>query len=266
MSVEAEAAPVLVEVSGGAAIITINRPSRGNAIDLALAIGLEDALAKCAQTPGLRVITLRGAGRLFCVGGDLAAIDAERENAPAYVGRLLDHLHRALLAIARIGAPVIAGVHGAAAGGGLGLALACDLVLASRSARFLMAYGRVGLTPDASSSYSLPRLIGLRRALDLTLSGRELVAEEALSWGLVSEVAEDDQFEERLAALAAEIAAGPTVALGGAKRLVRSSLCASFEGQLDAEKATLMASLASSDAAEGLAAFSARRKPNFTGG
>jgi 2-(1,2-epoxy-1,2-dihydrophenyl)acetyl-CoA isomerase len=251
---------VLFDVDGSVASLTLNRPSRGNAIDLQLATDLEAAFSACEQTKGLRAIILKGAGKLFCSGGDLAAIAAEGAGAALYVRRLLTHLHGALLAMARIPVPVVAAVRGAAAGAGMSLACAADLAIATRSARFVMAYPRVGLTPDGSASWYLPRLVGQRRALELSLLSNEIPAEKAREWGMLNDVVEDDAIDTALANLIAQLVKSPVAALGGAKRLMRDSISNSLEQQLSQEMETICAALETEDARNGLAAFLVRRK------
>jgi 2-(1,2-epoxy-1,2-dihydrophenyl)acetyl-CoA isomerase len=259
----ADDAPVQLEIGDGLAAITLNRPANGNAIDLGLAKALMEALHACEQDPAVRAVSLRGAGRLFCAGGDLAAIQGQGAAAPAYVRSLLAYLHEAISAIARIPVPVVARVHGAAAGAGLALACSCDLVVAAQSSRFLMAYSKVGLTPDGSSTWFLPRLIGMRRALELALTNRELSAVEALDWGLVNEAVPDAELDGRIARLTADLIAGPSGAFGQAKRLLRTSLNESLETQMVREMQAITAAIATAEAREGLAAFLEKRPPNF---
>jgi 2-(1,2-epoxy-1,2-dihydrophenyl)acetyl-CoA isomerase len=162
-------------------------------------------------------------------------------------------------------APVIAAVSGAAAGAGLSLACACDLILAAESARFTVAYTRAGLTPDGSSTYFLPRRLGLGRALELTLTNRPLTAQEALAWGLVNRVVPDADLAAESSALAMQLAAGPTRTLGAAKRLLRESWESALTEQLDREAAAISAIFTSDDAREGILAFVEKRSPRFTG-
>src|ERR1700722_1748277 len=252
---------VRLAVAGGVATITLDRPRNGNAIDLGLARELMQALHACEGNKGVRAIELRGAGRIFCAGGDLAAIRGQGDQAPAYVRSILAYLHEAISAIARIPAPVVARIHGAAAGAGLALACCCDLVVAAGSSRFLMAYSRVGLTPDGSSTFYLPRLIGLRRTLELALGNRILSATEARDWGLITDVVEDDELAPRLAQLTADLVAGPTAAYGESKRLIRTSLDNNLETQMAREADVLARALTTPEAAEGLSAFRSKRPP-----
>ena len=254
---------VLLDICDGIAHLTLNNPGNGNAIDVPMAVALRETMAACEKEAGVRAVVIAGAGKMFCSGGDLKTIRGAGDDASAYVREILSHLHEALAGIARISAPVIAAVHGSAAGAGFALAMACDFVVAAKSSRFLMAYTAAGLTPDGSSSYFLPRLVGLRRALELTLRNRRLSAEEARDWGLINEVVEDDALAAHVGTLAAELANGPTQAFGDAKRLLRTSLENNLEGQLAREAETLCRALEGDEAATGLAAFAEKRTPKF---
>ncbi len=256
-------ARVLLDVADGVAVLTLNRPANGNAIDLEAARELMQVMQTCEKTSDLRVVTLRGNGKHFCSGGDLAAIARAGVDAPAYVRELLSYFHAALLSMANIAVPVVAGIHGAAAGAGLALACATDLAIAARSTRFLMAYSRVGLTPDGSSSWYFPRLIGVRRALELAMTNRELTAGEALAWGVINDVVEDDELETALAKISRHLASSALASLAGAKRLIRESFQNTLEAQLTNEMKTICAALESGDAKEGLSAFLAKREPLF---
>lgn len=254
---------VLVNIRDGIAQLTLNNPGNGNAIDVLMAATLHEAMQRCEKNENVRAVVIAGVGKMFCSGGDLKTIRGAGHDAPAYVREILLHLHEALASIARISAPVIASVHGSAAGAGFALAMACDFVVAAKSSRFLMAYTAAGLTPDGSSSYFLPRLIGLRRALELTLRNRKLTADEAREWGLINEVVEDDALSAHVAKLATELADGPTQAFGDAKRLLRTSLENNLETQMDRESETLCRALEGDEAATGLAAFAEKRAPKF---
>jgi 2-(1,2-epoxy-1,2-dihydrophenyl)acetyl-CoA isomerase len=254
---------VLLDIRDGVAHLTLNNPGNRNAIDVPMAAALREAMQHCEKEGSVRAVVIAGAGKMFCSGGDLKTIRGAGDDAPTYVREILLHLHEALARIARISAPVIASVHGSAAGAGFALAMACDFVVATKSSRFLMAYTAAGLTPDGSSSYFLPRLIGLRRALELTLRNRRLSADEAREWGLINDVVEDDALAAHIAKLATELADGPTGAFSGAKRLLRTSLENSLESQMAREAETLCRTLEGEEAATGLAAFSEKRAPKF---
>jgi 2-(1,2-epoxy-1,2-dihydrophenyl)acetyl-CoA isomerase len=250
---------VLVKAKGQAAI-TLDRPASGNAIDLPLARALMRALQSCERDNDVRAVVIRGRGRLFCTGGDLVAIREQGDKGPAYVKELLSYLHEALNLIANMRAPVVAAVNGTAAGAGLALACACDLTVALDSAKFVMAYTKVGLTPDGSSTWFLPRIIGLKRALELALSNRAVSAAEARDWGLVNEVLSEREFDPHVEALVSRLAQGATNAFGQAKRLMRNSHRETLAAQMDAECEALCAALGGSEAKLGLDAFVSERR------
>jgi 2-(1,2-epoxy-1,2-dihydrophenyl)acetyl-CoA isomerase len=249
---------VLVKAKGSATI-TLDRPASGNAIDLPLARSLMKALQSCERDSDVRAVVIRGRGRLFCTGGDLVAIREQGDKAPEYVRELLSYLHEALTLIANLRAPVVAAVNGTAAGAGLALACACDLTVALDSAKFVMAYTKVGLTPDGSSTWFLPRIIGLKRALELALSNRAISAAEAREWGLINEVLDEREFDRHVAELVLRLSEGATNALGQAKRLIRTSHLESLGAQMEAEADALCAALAGEEARNGLDSFSRRR-------
>jgi len=255
----------LLTINDGVASIVLNGARNGNAIDVALAKDLKEALHRCEQQKDVRVVLLSGNGRIFCAGGDLSAIHQRGEKGPDYVSEILSHLHEAILTIARLPVPVVAGVHGAAAGAGLALACSCDLAIAAESARFILAYGRVGLTPDGSSSWFLPRLIGVRRSLELALLGRELSAREALDWGLINEVVADAALPARLNEIGRALNDGAVAAFGEAKRLLRHSLERDLETQMTDELETLRNAVRGPEARIGMEAFLKKGAPKFRG-
>jgi 2-(1,2-epoxy-1,2-dihydrophenyl)acetyl-CoA isomerase len=254
---------VLYEAADGVAWITLNRPESYNAVNLALVEELAQAALRAETDPGMRAVVLRGAGRGFCGGGDLRDFDAHAADLPSLVREVTTSLHTAVSRFARMPAPVIAAVHGSAAGAGMSLAMACDLVVAASSARFTMAYTRLGLVPDGSSSYFLPRLVGLKRALELALTNRMLSAAEALEWGIVNEVVEDGELESRAGALARSLAAGPTAAFGLAKRLLHGGWTESLETQMTLETHAIAQVAGTADSREGIRAFLEKRPPRF---
>lgn len=265
MADSAEYETLLLVVRDHVAHITLNRPNAGNALNAETARDLEAALRRCREDAAVRAVMLTGAGANFCVGGDLKAFEAQGAHLPAYIAEILAHLHPAIAHIAAMDAPVIAVVNGAAAGGGMSLACACDLILAAESARFTLAYTRIGLSLDGSSSYFLPRLIGLRRTLELALTNRALSAREAQDWGLVTTVVTDGALAEAAETLAARLASGAPQALGAAKRLLRGSFAESLAAQMDHEQEMIQALAGTSDGREGIGAFLAKRAPTFTG-
>jgi len=251
-----------LEVRDGVAHLTLNRPDAANGINLELAQDLMDATLTIAADPAARVVLLTGAGKMFCAGGDVKGF-AYRDDLPTYLRETLGPLHTALTNLVRGDAPVVAAVQGSAAGAGMGLVGASDLVVAAESAKFVMAYTGVGLTPDGSSSWFLPRLIGLRRALELTFTNRVLSADEALDWGLITQVVPDDELHDQAAALAAKVATGPPRALAAAKRLLHTSLEDTLETHLAREAEAISAASGTSEGIEGVAAFNEKRKPVF---
>jgi len=258
--------PVSVEVRGGVAHVVLCRPERGNAIDLATARGLLAAATRCRRG-GARAVVLSGAGRSFCVGGDLREFSALNGEALAgHLRAVTDALHDALRGFAGLDAPVIAAVQGAVAGAGVGLAAAADLTIAAADATFVLAYTGIGYSPDAGVTWSLPRLIGPRRALDLLLTNRPVGAREAAEIGLVSRVVEAGQLADEADRVAGALAAGATAAIGATRRLVAAGLSAERDSHLDREAEALAAAAVSPDGREGVAAFLDKRPPRFNAG
>lgn len=213
---------VRYHAADGIGRIALSRPEASNAIDLQTALSLGQAVSQAVTDPAVRVILIEGEGPRFCAGGDVAAM-AAADDKPAAVRGLAESLDAALLTLDGSDKPVIAAVRGAAAGAGLGILLACDLVVAARTAKLVTAYTSVGITPDCGVSWLLPRAVGQQRALELVLTGKALSAEEAQAWGLVTRVVEDTELEAEAEALATRIAALPPFATGQARRLIRSS-------------------------------------------
>jgi 2-(1,2-epoxy-1,2-dihydrophenyl)acetyl-CoA isomerase len=258
---------VLLDIRDDVAHIILNRPEAMNALNLEMAKELLDAAMRCDETRGVRAVVVAGAGKTFCAGGDVKQFvtEAESEQLPTYVRAITTYLHAAISSLARMNAPVIAAVEGSAAGGGMSVALACDLVIAAESARFTAAYTRIGLCPDGSMTYTLSRLVGLQRALELTLTNRTLTATEARDWGIVTAVAPDGEALLRADELARQFAQGPTLAYGATKRLIHAGWTESLETQMMAESQAIAAMSGTADAKEGLAAFTAKRAPDFKG-
>ncbi|MFN8037463.1 MAG: enoyl-CoA hydratase-related protein [Acidimicrobiia bacterium] len=254
-----------LDVADGVATITLRRPDAANAIDLTMATELLDAALALDGDASVRAVLLRGEGRMFCAGGDVRSFAAAGDGVPELLRRITTPLHAAISRLVRLDAPLIAAVQGSAAGAGLGLACAADLVVAAESAKFVVAYTGIGVTPDASTSYFLPRLVGRRRAVELTLTNRVLRAPEALGWGLVTRVVPDAQLEEESRGLAASIAAGPTRAFGAASELLRRSWTSTLETQMEHESLALRDIARTADAREGLAAFVEKRPARFAG-
>lgn len=241
--------------------IVLDRPEAANGMNDTLARELAEAAALC-DTEATKVVTITGAGKFFSAGGDLKAMAAASDPG-AYVKGIADDLHRALSTFARMDAVLITAVNGVAAGAGFPLGVSGDLVLAAESATFTMAYTKVGLSPDGGSSYLLPRLVGLRRTQELMITNRVLSAEEASRWGLVTSVVPDEELPAELDALAARIASGARHSNSAVKKLLLTTYAAGYEEQMEHEARLIAASVTSADGAEGIAAFIAKRKPEF---
>ncbi len=254
------------EVHGGVATVALNRPERYNALNGAMARELMDVSIHCDEDPAVRAVILTGGqGKAFCAGGDLIAFSREGAALPAVMKEITTYLHAAISRFSRMDAPLIGAINGVAAGAGLSLAAMVDLAIAGESARFVSAYTQAGLTPDGSSTYFLPRILGLRRYLELALTNRVLSAQEALEWGLVNRVVPDRELRERANELARHLASGATRAFGGVKRLAHNAFTDTLESQMESE-ARLIADMARSpDGREGIEAFVQKREPKFSG-
>ena len=256
------AASVEVETRGAVALVTLNRPESANTLNLQMAMDLLAAAMTCARNAAVRAVVLTGAGRHFCFGGDLRGVAARSGAGSDYVRELTTYLHAAISHFVRMDAPVIAAVNGTAAGAGVGLVAMADLALCGSSSRFNLAYSSVGLTPDAGTSFLLPRIVGVKRAMELLLLNRALPAAEALTWGLVNEVVSDEQLAGRALEIAEQLARGACGAFGATKRLLAHSLGA-FESQMVLESETIAAHAVSPEGTEGISAFLEKRKPQF---
>jgi 2-(1,2-epoxy-1,2-dihydrophenyl)acetyl-CoA isomerase len=257
---------IRLTIDAGIGRLELHRPDAANAINLAVATELQDAAHRLAAHPTLRVVVLTGAGARFCGGGDVPDFATKSPaELPAYLAEITAHLHPAIQTMVDLDAPVIAAVQGSAAGAGLGLVLASDLVIAARSTKFVMAYTAIGMSPDGSSSWFLPRIVGQRRAMELALTNRVLSAEEALDWGIVTTLVDDDALTAAADELATKLAAGPTAAFGRTARLIGNAWDATLNQHLAEERRELTASGAAHDGQEGVAAFAAKRPPTFEG-
>ena len=261
-ALESTRSPLAVHREGGLVHLRLNRPEALNALDVPLARALAAAAAALAIDPDVRAVVLSGVGRGFCAGGDLAKMQAD----PVPVAReLIEALHEAIVHLNALRAPVLASVHGVVAGAGVSLLLACDLAIAAEGARFNLAYVNVGASCDGSSSWSLPRVVGLRKALEIALLGETLGATEALRLGLVNRVVPAVELDTQTQQLAQRLANGPTHALGEMKKLLRGSQQASLREQLDAEAAAFLRCAATQDFNAALDAFFAKRPTRFAG-
>jgi len=256
---------LIVETRDHVTNITLNRPERYNAIDLQLAQELMEAVLVCSEDPQVRALVITGAGKAFSGGGDVKEFGERLGTVSRYLRELTTVLHNAISRICRMPKPVLAAVNGVAAGGGMSLALACDLVLATESARFTMAYAGIGATPDGSSTYFLPRIVGLKRALELVYTNRTLTAREAEAWGLVNKVVPDADFKTAVDELGTQLAQGPTLAFGRAKQLLHLGSSESLETQMEHESQLIALSGGTEDFREGVKAFLEKRKASFRG-
>ncbi len=258
-------APLLLDIADGIARLRFNRPAGLNAIDRPMAICFHDACQTLQQTPDLRAVVISGEGKAFMAGGDLASFHAGLPNASAAAKAIIDPVHAGLNLLTQLPQPVIASLHGAVAGAGVSIALACDFAIAADNARFALAYSRIGTSLDAGCTWSLPRIVGLRKALELSLLADPFDAAEALRLGLINRVVPFDTLANEVDALAQRLAAGPTVAYGRIKQLLRASHGTPFAEQLDAEQAAFCACATTEDFAEGLNAFFDKRPARFRG-
>jgi 2-(1,2-epoxy-1,2-dihydrophenyl)acetyl-CoA isomerase len=253
---------ILVERDAGVATITLNRPDRLNSFTRAMHAELREALAGLGDA---RVLVLTGAGRGFCAGQDLN----DRAVAPGQavdLGETVEESWNPLVrALATLPQPVIARVNGVAAGAGANIALACDLVIAAKSAKFIQSFSALGLIPDSGGSWHLPRLVGQARALGLALTGEPLPAEQAADWGLIWRAVDDDQLDSEVDSVAAKLASLPPLGLAAIKQIIRTSWSRSLDDELDLQRDEMRRLGFTEDYREGVAAFLEKRPAKFEG-
>ena len=254
-----------VSMADGITTLTLNRPEALNAFTIPMMSALHSAVVACDENPDVRCLVLTGSGRAFCAGGDVAEFAGKLDRVGEHIKLLTADHHATISRLTRMGKPTIAAVNGVVAGGGIGLALGCDLVVACESARFTMAYPGIGASPDGGSTYFLPRLVGLRRALELALMNRNLTAREACDWGLFTRVVPDAEFSGVVGALASELAQGPTLAHARAKRLLYMSGQAGLETQMEQEAQWIADSTHTEDFRQAVKAFVEKRRATFKG-
>jgi enoyl-CoA hydratase/carnithine racemase len=254
--------PVLTQLDGDVWRITLDRPDAGNALTTRLALDL--AAAFLDRPEGARAVLLLGNGPRFCVGGDVRSF-AGAEDPAAFIGQLAHDWHEVIRGMLACPVPVVAGVHGAVAGAGVGLIGACDLVVCARGTRIRPAYGAIGLSPDGGTSWALTRALGAPRALDLMLTNGALTAAEAHLSGLVARLVEDDELLDTAIAVGREIAAGPIRAMVRTRSLVRRAANRTLDEQLDDEARLIAESAADAEGREGVRAFVEKRPPDFRG-
>ena len=256
---------IKLERDAGVAKLTLARPDAANSLNMEMSKELMQAAIELDEDPSLRAVLLTGEGKMFCAGGDLGPMKAAGDQASAYIKELASYLHLAISRFARMRAPIITAVNGTAAGAGFSMMCATDLAIAADSAKFTMAYTGAGLSPDGSSSYFLPRIIGQRRSFELMLTNRVLSAQEALDWGLVNQVVSLEELMPTAEKLVGKLAAGPTNSFGIVKRLLVNSAFDSLESQMEHETRGIAEAARSADGREGIAAFLEKRRPEFKG-
>jgi len=246
--------------------VTLNRPDRLNSFTTQMHGELRDALSRVAAGGDARVLLLTGEGRAFCAGQDLSDRAVAPGAAPVDLGASIEENYRPLvLALRDLPLPVVCAVNGVAAGAGANIALACDIVIAAKSASFIQAFCKIGLVPDSGGTYFLPRLVGAARAMGLAMLGDRLSAEQAAAWGLIWKCVDDGEFGATTDALAAQLADAPTAGLAAIKRALYASSGNTLEQQLDVERDAQRALGYSADYREGVAAFLDKRAPRFSG-
>lgn len=254
---------VLIEIRDRIARITLNRPEQGNALNIAAAEAFKAAVDQVASDSSVRVVLLTGAGKRFCVGGDIGAFAGEPDALAEVITRILTPIGAALKTLASLPVTIVTALNGAVGGGGVGLALCADLVVAGESAKLASGYSMVGLSPDASASWQLTRRIGPTRAKELFLTNRALNAQECLQWGIVNTVVPDAELMAHAERLAASLAGAARASVAAIATLVDGAHERTLEEQLDLETELMIASAGTADAREGVLAFTQKRRPEF---
>lgn len=257
---------ILYTVDAGVAKLILNRPDRLNSFTVAMHEEVANALAIVRDDASIRTLLLTGAGRGFCAGQDLSDRSVAPGGSAVDLGDSVERYYAPLIRIlTSLDKPVVCAVNGVAAGAGANIALACDIVIAARSAKFIQSFASIGLIPDSGGTWVLPRLIGQARALGLAMTGEPLSAEKAESWGMIWRCVDDEALEAEAGALAARFASGPTRGLAATKHAIRGSSLKSLENELLIERDLMRELGASADYHEGVSAFMGKRKPVFTG-
>ncbi|MCP8938484.1 2-(1,2-epoxy-1,2-dihydrophenyl)acetyl-CoA isomerase PaaG [Alsobacter sp. SYSU M60028] len=257
---------VLTDLSEGVLRLTLNRPDKLNSFNEALHLALRAGFERARDDDAVRAVLLTGAGRGFCAGQDLGDRDPRKASGPPDLGRTIETFYNPLLRLMRsLEKPIVCAVNGVAAGAGANVALACDIVLAAKSARFIQAFAKIGLVPDSGGTWTLPRILGEPRAKALALTAEPLDAETAAAWGLIWKAVPDDALMDEAGALTARLAAGPTKGFGLTKRAIHAAAANTLDQQLDLERDLQRDAGRSADYAEGVAAFLDKRKPEFRG-
>lgn len=257
---------VLQSLNAGVLQLTLNRPDKLNSFNEEMHLALRAGIQRAHDDAEVRAVLLTGSGRGFCAGQDLGDRDPRKGGPAPDLGHTLDTFYNPTLRLIRaLEKPVVCAVNGVAAGAGANIAFACDIVLAARSAKFIQAFAKIGLVPDAGGTWNLARILGEPRAKALALTAEPLPAEKAADWGLIWKAVEDADLLAEATALASSLAAGPTLGLGLTKRLIQAAATTSLDEQLDLERDCQRTAGRSADYAEGVTAFLEKRKPEFRG-
>jgi 2-(1,2-epoxy-1,2-dihydrophenyl)acetyl-CoA isomerase len=257
--------PVLVEQRGAVAFVILNRPAVLNALNPAMAMALRDAMYRIEADKSVRCVVVKGAGRGFMAGGDVAGFHENLDHLPSHVGAMLDDYHCALRAMVRMEKPVLGALHGPVAGAGMSLALSLDLAIAADNLMMTLAYAKLGTSPDGGSTYFLPRIVGRRKALEIALLSDRYGAADAEKMGLVNKVVPADTLDKEAMNWAEKLSAGPAFAFGWTKKLMDQSFNTDFDRQLEAERDGIVACAGTPDMREGIRAFVQKRAPEFKG-
>lgn len=254
--------PLRLERCGTTAVLTLDRPEAGNAIDVPMAQALLDAAFLCSSDKSIRCVILTGSGAMFCAGGDIKAF-GNADDPGSLIESITAPLHAAIARLMRMEKPIVTAINGAAAGAGFGLALLGDVAIAGRSAQFAVAYGALGVSPDAGTSWLLPRLVGLRQAQRLALQGERIDAEEAERIGLISRIVADERLLDEAMKLADKLARNSGSAIRRTRQLLLNSYGTPLEAQLEREAESIASAAREPDGREGISAFLAKRRPTF---
>ena len=256
---------LIFDIDNSIARIILNRPEAANSMNMQMMEELLDVSIVCDEDDSIRAVTITGTGRMFCAGGDLASFAKQGDKLPGFLKKATTVLHGAITRFARMKKPVITIINGSAAGAGFSLAIMGDYTIAADSAKFTMAYTAAGLSPDVSSSYFFPRLVGENRARGIMMTNRTLTADEALNWGMINQISTNDDLTADANIMINKLASGPTLAYGTIKELLVNSATSSLETQMEHESRGIAASAGTVDGKEGIDAFLNKRRAEFGG-